>query len=198
MTRPQFVLASASPARRQLLTQAGIQPYVSPSKFDEDQIQLSDPVALVAALAEAKATIVAPLFRNGLVLGCDSVLAFGGVIYGKPQDREDAIARWRKMRGQMGELHTGHALISPEPNRRTLVRCQVTRVFFGAVSDSQIEDYVNSGEPLNSAGAFATDGKGSLFVDKIEGCNTNVVGLSMPLLRQMMDELGYSATRFWL
>ncbi|NJL86586.1 MAG: septum formation inhibitor Maf [Leptolyngbyaceae cyanobacterium SM1_1_3] len=193
---PQFVLASASPARRQLLVAAGIQPFVCPSRFDEDQIQLADPAELVQALALSKAETVAPQFSNALVLGCDSLLYFDKQIYGKPESAGDAIARWQKMRGQMGELYTGHVLIDTQ-NQRQQVRCQVSRVFFAAVSDRQIEAYVASREPLNCAGAFTIDGKGSLFVEKIEGCYTNIIGLSMPLLRQMLGDLGYGVTDFW-
>ena len=196
MSAPQFVLASASPARRQLLVSAGIQPFVYPSQFDESQVQLSDPVELVEALAKGKVEAVAPLFPGSLVLGCDSVLAFAGEIYGKPENPEAAIARWRQMRGQVGELYTGHALISPK-QRNTLIYCQVTRVFFAYVSDRQIEAYVASGEPLSCAGAFAIDGKGGLFVEKIEGCHTNVIGLSLPLLRRMLAESGYIPSDFW-
>ncbi|MGD1854748.1 MAG: Maf family protein [Leptolyngbyaceae cyanobacterium] len=193
---PQFVLASASPARRQLLLNAGVQPFVSPSKFDEDQITLSDPGALVKALSLGKAEAVAPLFPNAVVLGCDSVLAFDGVIYGKPETSEAAIKRWWQMRGKVGELFTGHTLISPQANK-TLTRAQVTRVHFGWVSDREIEDYVATGEPMNCAGAFTIDGKGSFFIEKLEGCHTNVIGLSMPMLRQMLGELGYRVTDFW-
>ena len=196
MSRPQFVLASASPARRQLLINAGIQPFVCPSQFDEAKIQISEPVALVKALSQAKAEAVAPQFQNAIVLGCDSVLAFDGIIYGKPETSEIAIRRWQQMRGRIGELHTGHTLVAPQ-QRETLVRSQVTRVFFAQISDQQIADYIATSEPMNCAGAFTIDGKGSLFIEKLEGCHTNVIGLSMPLLRTMLDQLGYSATEFW-
>ena len=196
MSAPQFVLASASSARRQLLVSAGIQPFVQPSQFDESQVQLSDPAELVDVLAKGKAEAVAPLFPSALVLGCDSVLAFDGEIYGKPEGPEAAIARWRQMRGQVGELYTGHALVAPNL-RETLVYWQVTRVFFAYVSDRQIEAYVASGEPLNCAGAFTIDGKGGFFIEKLEGCHTNVIGLSMPLLRKMLAEAGYLPSDFW-
>lgn len=196
MSTPQFVLASASPGRRQLLLNAGIQPFVSPSRFDEDSVQLSNPADLVKALSRGKADVVAPLFPEAVVLGCDSVLALDGVIYGKPETPTEAIQRWHQMRGRMAELFSGHTLIAPGQTK-TLVRCQVTRVFFAEVTDQQIADYVATGEPMNCAGAFTIDGKGSLFIEKLEGCHTNVIGLSMPLLRKMLAELGYSATDFW-
>ncbi|MGF1459791.1 MAG: Maf family protein [Leptolyngbyaceae cyanobacterium] len=192
----QFVLASASPARRQLLTDAGISVYVCPSNFDEDQVQLSDPAALVSTLAQGKAAMVAPQFDKALVLGCDSVLSFNGKIYGKPVDPADAIDRWQNMRGQVGDLYTGHALIDTARGQ-SVMRTRATRVYFAAVSDRQIADYVATGEPLGCAGAFAIDGKGSCFIEKLDGCHTNVIGLSMPLLRELISELGYDITDFW-
>lgn len=192
---PQFVLASASKARRLLLVSAGIHPFVYPSQFDEDQVEVSTPSVYVTALARHKAETVAPHFPNGLVLGCDSILAFNGEIYGKPQNRDEAIARWQLMAGQMGELYTGHTLISP--NGITLVRCAMTRVYFADIDNQTIQAYVDSGEPLNCAGAFAIDGRGGLFIKKLEGCHTNVIGLSLPLLRSMLEELGYRVTDFW-
>ena len=128
MADTQFVLASASAARRSLLVDAGIQPFVCPSNFDEDSVVIRDPAQLVQALAQGKAETVAPQFPNALVLGCDSVLAIDGVIYGKPESTAEAIARWRQMRGGSGELYTGYALIAP--GREALVRCRMTRVFF--------------------------------------------------------------------
>lgn len=192
----QFVLASASPARRKLLTDAGISVYVCPSNFDEDQVKISDPPTLVNTLARGKAEAVAPQFNRALVLGCDSVLAFKGKIYGKPDSPEDAIARWQQMRGNVGELYTGHVLIDTA-TQRAASRCRVTQVFFANVSDRQIKDYVATGEPLGCAGAFAIDGKGSCFIEKLDGCHTNVIGLSMPLLRELIQELGYDITDFW-
>ncbi|MCV3216348.1 Maf-like protein [Plectonema radiosum NIES-515] len=193
---PTFILASASPARRRLLQTVGIEPTVCASDFDESQIQLSEPGQLVETLAQCKAETVAPQFASGLIMGCDSVLALNGEIHGKPADASEAIARWQIMRGNFGDLYTGHALIDKDQNR-TLVKSQVTRVYFGKMSDRAIQAYVATGEPLKCAGAFAIEGFGSLFVEKIEGCHTNVIGLSLPLLRQMLAELGYDVTDFW-
>ena len=191
-----FVLASASPARRKLLQTVGIEPIVRHSNFDESRIQSEDPVALVQILAQCKAETVASQFSDALILGCDSVLAVNGEIYGKPDSPEEAIARWQKMRGNEGILYTGHALIDQKQSKQ-LVRCGITKVYFANISDSVIEDYVASGEPLKCAGCFALEGKGGLFVEKLEGCHSNVIGLSLPLLRQMLAELGYCATDFW-
>ncbi len=193
---PQFVLASASPARRKLLQNAGIEPIVRQSDFDESQVQLSDPAELVQILAQRKAETVASQFTDALVLGCDSVLSVNGEIHGKPADVEEAIARWQIMRGNVGDLYTGHALIDTKQGK-TLVQLQVTRVYFADVSSSQIAAYVATGEPLKCAGCFALEGRGGLFVEKLEGCHSNVIGLSLPLLRRMLGELGYDVTDFW-
>lgn len=208
MAIPTFVLASASPARRRLLQNAGITPVVRVSDFDESQVQATDPAQLVQTLARCKAETVAAQVKNSpeflgehanaplLVLGCDSVLALEGEIHGKPANATEAIARWQQMRGQVGELFTGHALLDlSQP--RDVIQCQVTRVHFATVSDRQIEAYAATGEPLACAGCFALEGKGGLFVEKLEGCHSNVIGLSMPLLRQMLADLGYEVTDFW-
>ena len=193
---PPFVLASASSARRRLLKSAGIEPIVCPSDFDESLVQLTEPAQLVQTLAQHKAETIAPQFKSALIIGCDSVLAINSEIYGKPASSEEACQRWQKMQGNFGDLYTGHALIDLFQNR-TLVKCQVTRVYFAQMSDRAIKAYVATGEPLKCAGGFALEGCGGLFVEKIEGCHSNVIGLSLPLLRQMLGEFGYEVTDFW-
>jgi septum formation protein len=194
---PPFVLASASPARRHLLEIAGIQAQVRVSQFDESTVQETQPAELVQTLAFEKARrVAAHCPEAALVLGCDSVLALGGKIYGKPSHKAEAIARWQQMRGRVGDLYTGHALIDLSQTK-TIVRCQVTQVQFADISDHQIEAYVETGEPLACAGCFAIDGKGGLFIESIEGCHSNVIGLSLPLLRKMLKDLGYDITDFW-
>lgn len=175
---------------------------------------MRDANKLVQVLAEGKAEAVAkfllanshpqiPNPKSCLVLGCDSILLIDGEIHGKPKDAEEAISRWQKMRGKVGELYTGHALIDTrfddfgEARSRSIIRCQVTKVHFAEVTSRQIVAYVATGEPLACAGCFALEGKGGLFVEKIEGCHTNVIGLSLPLLRQMLTEMGYDVADFW-
>jgi septum formation protein len=194
---PGFILASASSARYQLLKTAGIQAHVRPSQFDESSVLMTEPQKLVQALAYEKAQAVAQQYVDeALILGCDSVLALQGKIYGKPKNSQEAIARWREMRGCTGDLHTGHALIDLSQTK-TIVRCQTTQVQFAQVSDRQIEAYIKTGEPIHCAGCFALDGKGGLFIEGIVGCHSNVIGLSLPMLRQMLEELGYDITDFW-
>lgn len=193
---PSFVLASASPARRRLLETAGIYPTVCQSDFDESQIQLSDAVELVKTLAQKKAEVVSNRYKDVLLLGCDSVLSFAGQIYGKPESPQVAVARWQEMRGKYGLLHTGHCLIDLVQNK-TITRCGTTKVYFAYISDRIIQQYVATGEPLKCAGSFALEGKGGFLIEKIEGCHSNVIGLSMPLLAKMLTELGYNITSFW-
>jgi len=193
---PPFVLASASPARRKLLQMVGINPLVCQSDFDESQITAVDSETLVTTLAKCKAETVQNRFNDALILGCDSILMIAGQIYGKPESAEVAIARWQQMRGNTGLLYTGHALLDLRKQRQIL-RCGITKVYFANISDRQIEDYVATEEPLKCAGSFALEGKGGLFIEKIEGCHSNVIGLSLPLLHQMLEELGYNVSDFW-
>lgn len=192
----KFVLASASPARLKLLRMVGIEPTVCKSDFDEDSVCLENAEELVTTLARCKAETVAPKFEDALVLGCDSVLTVNDRIYGKPESPQIAIARWRGMRGKMGKIYTGHALVDLKQQRQ-IIKCGITKVYFANISDRAIEAYVATGEPLNCAGSFALEGKGGMLVEKIEGCHSNVIGLSLPLLYQMIEKLGYNATSFW-
>lgn len=193
---PPLVLASASPARRRLLLSVGLNPIVEASHFDESSLQFDSTPALVEGLALAKAQTVAPQFPQALVLGCDSLLLIDGQAQGKPHSQEEAIARWQQMRGRWGELYTGHALIDGVAGQ-TLLATGLTRVHFADVDDQTLGAYVATGEPLNCAGAFALEGRGGLLIEKIEGCYSNVIGLSLPLLRQLLTRLGYSPAQFW-
>ncbi|MEB3232905.1 MAG: nucleoside triphosphate pyrophosphatase, partial [Leptolyngbyaceae bacterium] len=135
-----------------------------------------------------------------IILGCDSVLVMAGQVYGKPQDEAEAIARWQTMRGQTGALITGHALIQLQLGleERILVQHRSTTVQFAEISDHEIHTYIATGEPMHCAGCFTLEGRGSAFVEAITGCYSNVLGLSMPLLRQMLATLGYDFTTFWV
>lgn len=193
---PKFVLASASPARLKLLRMVGIEPIVYSSNYDESQISLTNVADLVNTLAWKKAETVASIFPAALVLGCDSVLQVEGEIYGKPENAEIAIARWQKMRGKIGNLYTGHALIDTDTQKKT-IRCGITEVYFADIDDSLIKAYVATEEPLKCAGSFALEGKGGILIDKIIGCHSNVIGLSLPLLRVMLADLNFQVTDFW-
>ena len=189
-----LLLASASPARRRLLEQAAIPHRVQVSGVDEESIREPDPLLLVQRLAEAKSRAVRDALQDSeisAVLGCDSLLVFEGEVFGKPADAQEATARWRRMAGRWAELHTGHCLLagsiaSPaEIQRLTTV---TTRVQFAAIGAAAIAAYVASGEPLQCAGGFALEGRGGALVERIEGCVSNVIGLSLPLLRRWLEQ----------
>lgn len=191
----RFVLASASPARLATLRSAGLDPEVVVSGVDESQVTTSDPGALAAELATLKARAVAGLAPATLVVGCDSVLALDGSVHGKPADADEARDRWRAMRGRSGVLHTGHCVIAPDG--RELVRAAATTVHFADLSDDEIEAYVATGEPLQVAGAFTVDGLGGAFVRGIEGDHHNVVGISLPVLREMLAAVDVPWPSLW-
>jgi septum formation protein len=166
------------------------------SGFDEDSIVEPDPAALVAALARAKAESVAATLPAGdrLVIGCDSVLAFGDEIHGKPADAAEATARWQRMRGRTGVLHTGHHVIHGAYSRTAVAS---TTVHFADLGDEEIAAYVATGEPIEVAGAFTIDGLGGAYVTGISGDHHNVVGISLPLLRTMLADLGIAWHALW-
>ena len=190
------VLASASPARLQTLRNAGLAPEVVVSGVDESTVKVTTPADYTLKLAQLKAVAVAADQKRAIVIGCDSVLALDGQILGKPASEDEAIARWEQMRGRAGVLHTGHCVI--DTHREVwLSRGAATQVRFAHVSDEEIEAYVATGEPSAVAGAFTLDGLGGAFVSGVTGDPHNVVGISLPLLRLMLEELGFVWTEFW-
>lgn len=197
MTAPtRLILASASPARLATLRAAGLDPEVVVSGVDEDQVEVGDPAEYALKLAQLKAVAVAADRPRSLVIGCDSVLELDGEVLGKPRDAADAVDRWRQMRGRTGVLHTGHCVI--DTHREVwLGRSAATQVRFAHVDDDEIAAYVATGEPLRVAGAFTLDGLGAAYVSGITGDPHNVVGISVPLLRLMLDEMGFVWHEFW-
>ena len=195
----RLVLASASPARLATLRSAGVEPVVIVSGIDESQVDGLPPAELALQLAELKCAAVASrdgLPEDAVVLGCDSVLELDGRALGKPADATEATERWREMRGRSGVLHTGHSL-RDTASGRVAAATGSTTVHFAEVSDTEIAAYVATGEPLAVAGAFTVDGLGGAFVTGIEGDHHNVVGLSLPLVRELAAELGRSWTDLW-
>ena len=211
-----LLLASASPARLATLRSAGIDPHVLVSGVDEDAVLEAAtsrfgalaPVDAVLVLAQAKAQAVADLLAgddspddapdDAVVLGCDSLLELDGAAFGKPRDAAEATARWRAMRGRSGVLHTGHWLVDTRPDGTgTLGATASTTVHFADLSDEEIDAYVATGEPLAVAGAFTVDGLGGAFVTAIEGDYHSVVGVSLPLLRELLAELDVQVTDLW-
>ncbi len=168
------------------------------SGVDETRYRVKSPASLVEALAAAKATHVASLARtaDALVIGCDSMLVLDGEALGKPGTPAAAIARWRRMRGNAGTLMTGHCVIDTATARRASAVASTT-VHFADISDAEIDAYVATGEPLDVAGAFTIDGYGGAFVTAVQGDSSNVLGISLPLLRTMTAQIGVPWVSLW-
>jgi septum formation protein len=207
-----LVLGSASPARLETLQRAGVRPYVLVSAIDEGNVMTEavthfgelEPQDIALVLARAKCEAVTNLLdgdscpdgapTGALVLGCDSVLELDGRLHGKPADEADATMRWKAMRGRSGVLHTGHWLIDDRDpgdggTGATIGAVASTTVHFAKITDEEIAAYIATTEPLQVAGAFTIDGLGGPFISGIEGDHHNVVGVSLPLLREMLADI---------
>jgi nucleoside triphosphate pyrophosphatase len=207
MTR--VVLASASPGRLKVLRQAGIDALVVVSGVDEDRLTAdlgaqTSPDDVVCALARAKAEQVAAELDDAVtadcvVIGCDSMLYLEGRLCGKPQSVAAARELWQSMAGRAGLLHTGHCVIRLLDNTIDHIETQtsVTTVHFATPSDDDLEAYLASGESLRVAGGFTLDGLGGWFVDGVDGDPSNVIGISLPLLRSLVHRAGLSVAALW-
>jgi septum formation protein len=197
-TPVRLVLASASAGRARLLRSAGLDPEVVVSGVDEDGFDDLPPGERALHLARAKAEAVAARQSSpALVVGADSMFELDGEVHGKPGDAARARERWRRMRGRDGVLHTGHAVVDTSTGRLAEGLAS-TRVWFAQVTDEEIDAYVATGEPLGVAGAFTLDGLAAPFVERVDGDPSNVVGLSLPLLRTLLRELDVDVTSLWV
>jgi septum formation protein len=203
----RVVLASASPARLAVLRSAGLDPVVEVADVDEEGLlaAIADAPAAdkVVHLAGAKATTVARRIAathpDALVIGCDSMLLFDGELVGKPRTVENARKRWRSMAGGTGQLITGHAVLRLADGEIDQVAegSAVTTVRFADPSDGELEAYLATGEPVNVAGGFTLDGLGGWFVEGIDGDPSNVIGISLPLVRRLLGGVGVRVTDLW-
>jgi len=208
-----LILASASPARLRLLREAGFAPDVVVSGVDEDDVAGLASAEIALVLAERKAAAVAAQLgidelasaNTTIVVGCDSVLDLGGRPYGKPASADEAVQRWRAMRGTTGVLLTGHCVIATSDHAggdasddgRRASAVAATTVRFGCPSDAEIDAYVATGEPLGVAGAFTLQGRSAPFIDGIDGDPGNVIGLSLPLFRDLLRQIAIEVTSLW-
>lgn len=197
----RFVLASASPARTRLLTDAGVAHTIIVSDVDErgliDAEGWADAHTVAGGLAMAKARDVAGSLGAGhLVLGCDSVFDIGGEIHGKPSDAWQARQRWERMRGRDGILYTGHCVIDTTSGRE-VTRVAASTVYFAYPTDDEIDAYIATGEPLRVAGGVTIDALGAPFISRIDGDHSNVMGLSIPTLRLMLMDIGIAWPTLW-
>jgi septum formation protein len=207
MTR--LVLGSASPGRRKVLRQAGIDPLVIVSGVDEDRLTAglgsdASPGEVVCALAAAKAEQVAgkldgAVAADCVVVGCDSMLSIDGRLCGKPESADAAVSQWRLMGGRSGQLYTGHCLLRLSDGVITHreVQSACTTVHFAAPVAADLQAYIANGEPLGVAGGFTLDGLGGWFIDGVDGDPSNVIGLSLPLLRSLIQRAGLSVAALW-
>lgn len=198
----QLVLASQSPARLQVLRNAGVEPIVRVSAVDEEELSRAMPGAtpheLCLALARAKAEVVAPMFlgHDVVVIGCDSVFDLDGVAYGKPETADIAKARWHRMMGRSGTLRTGHWLIHGRTGA-SVGDVAHTEVHMGTLTDAEMDAYLATGEPFQVAGGFTLDALGGAFVEGVEGDPSNVVGISLPTVRRLLAGWGITWTDLW-
>ncbi|KXK62068.1 septum formation inhibitor Maf [Micromonospora rosaria] len=190
------VLGSGSPSRLGLLRRAGLDPVVRTSGVDETPLLGETPVRLTRRLAHAKASTVAAGVADALVIGCDSVLEFEGVAYGKPHRPDVALDLWRRISGRTAVFHTGHCVVDTRTGRTVAEVCS-TDVRFARVTEEDVAAYVATGEPLQMAGAFAIAGRGGWFVEHVAGHPSNLEGLSLPVLWRLLHRLDVRAVRLW-
>lgn len=191
--QPELVLASGSPRRRELLRSLGVPFSVHPSWVTEEVPGNPSPRELVEILAAKKALAVAHTRRQAVVIGSDTVVSLEGEILGKPANEEDAIRILERLQGRAHQVYTGIALVEMAAGKvsRRLINHRVTEVMVRNMTADEMKWYVSTGEPLDKAGAYGLQGIGSIWVDWIDGCYTNVVGLSLPLLYDMLKQLDY-------
>jgi septum formation protein len=187
-----IILASSSPRRRELLSLAGIPFRVLPGEVDERNAAFDGtPAEKAEGLARLKACTVAEKVKKGLVLGADTIVVCNGTIFGKPVDGDDARRMLESLNGREHSVITGVALVDAKSGHIRTGH-EVTKVRFSRLSAKEIDAYIGTGEYTDKAGAYAVQGKGAFFVEGIDGCYSNVVGLPLKKLYNMLREFGVS------
>ncbi|MBT5022324.1 septum formation inhibitor Maf [Candidatus Woesearchaeota archaeon] len=185
----EIILASTSPRRKGLLQQIGLEFKIVPSNYEEDMTLDLLPHKLAMVLARGKAVDVADRLKSGIVIGVDTFIVLGKHRIGKPHTADVAKKTLRKISGKVLKIYSGVAIIDASTGKE-LVDYELTKVKMRKMSKKDIEQYVATGEPLDKAGAFAIQGRGAVFVEKLEGCNSNVIGLPLHKLVQMLNKFG--------
>jgi septum formation protein len=188
--KPALILASASPRRLELLQQAGIDFEVHPAHISEQRKPGEASLAYALRLAEEKARAVAQRFPGRYVLGADTIVIADEHLLEKPLDHADAVRMLRILSGRAHQVTTAVSLV--KPNGQSDTRSCNTRVFFRTLDDEEIQRYVASNEPMDKAGAYAIQGGAASFADRMEGEYSNVVGLPLPLVAEMLRANGFS------
>lgn len=191
LTTPRFILASQSPRRAEILRRVGLSFGVEPSNVDESSVALADPRDTVVQLARMKAHAVHEQHPHDIVVSADTVVAIDGEILGKPRDDAEAAQMLRKLSGRAHRVLTGFAIIDGA-RKIEKTGCEETMVVFREMNEREIDWYVSSGEPRDKAGAYAIQGLGGLFVERIEGNYYNVVGFPLTLFVRLMEKIGIS------
>ena len=186
----KLVLASASPRREEILTQLNLKFTIVPAKIDESAFDHSDPVELVKVLAEKKASSVSKLVEDALIIAADTVVVHNDQILGKPANKFEAKKMLKQLSSDKHQVITGVAVLNSRTGESYL-EYNITEVKMTAISESEIENYVETGEPLDKAGAYAIQGFGGLFVEEIKGSYYSVMGLPIHQLVDLMDKFNY-------
>lgn len=196
MAKPLFVLASKSPRRKELLKNIGIQAEIVPANVDESALSSLPPEKMVTQLALLKASDVARSFgRNTYVIAADTVVVMNGEIFGKPQNIADARRMLNALSGNTHSVYTGFCVINCSDST-AVARYEKTDVTFCKLSDAEIDAYIKTREPMDKAGSYGIQGKGSIFIEKIEGDYFNVVGLPVCALSKLLrDEFGINVLK---
>ncbi|SHK61071.1 Maf family protein [Desulforamulus aeronauticus] len=184
-----IILASASPRRQELLASLGLSFEIKISDVDESMDEQMSPVQQVEQLAERKARAVAAQLNQGLVIGADTLVVLNQSVLGKPADRQEAMEMIERLQGRSHEVFTGLAVMDVATGK-TVVTHQVTAVRFKPMTAEEIERYVDTGESYDKAGAYAVQGKASIFIDSIRGCYFNIVGLPVAKLADVLKLFG--------
>ncbi|MCL6610617.1 MAG: Maf family protein [Peptococcaceae bacterium] len=189
--KKELILASSSPRRQELLKQLGLGFRTLVRPVDETPPPGLEPCELVELLAVRKAVAAARTLEDGIVIGADTVVVWRGQVLGKPSGGEEAVAMLLKLQGDVHEVYTGVALVDAAAGK-VLTGHEKTRVHFRPLAEDEIRRYVATGEPMDKAGAYAVQGRAAVFVRGLEGCYTNVVGLPLARLAEMLARFGYN------